>query len=192
MKKLQTRTCMIIDATYSPGVEEDLDSEEQLSSSDKSFLSEYSNSVVLLLQDVDTFNTFHCPLSAQDIKELTNLKSEPTPRELIKFAEALRSREAPVTLLASKDSEEITPDMIKQLQRKGLLTSKESLKKYEAAKAKQKGLIEEQENIPDEEYEKFMEEQDAVLQEKFALWREEQKKLSKQSVFLELDNIDEE
>lgn len=184
---LDTRTCLIIDATYSPYVEEDLDTDV-----DETPFSEYGNSVVLLLQDVETFNVFHCPLSASNVQELANLSSEPTPRQLIAFAAALRQREAPVTLLVSSDSNLVTPDMIKKLQAKGLLNNQDAMDKYNAAKEKQNEIIKEQESIPQSEYEQFMSEQDNHLLNKFSEWKKEKEAASRQSVFLELDNIQEE
>lgn len=184
---LDTRTCLIIDATYSPYVEEDLDTDV-----DETPFSEYGNSVVLLLQDVDTFNVFHCPLSASNVQELANLSREPTPRQLIAFASALRSRNAPVTLLVAADSNLVTPDMIKELQANGLLNNQEAMDKYNAAKAKQEEIVNEQESIPESEYEQFMSEQDNQLLGKFQEWKKEKEMASRQSVFLELDNIEEE
>lgn len=184
---LDTRTCLIIDATYSPYVEEDLDTDV-----DETPFSEYGNSVVLLLQDVDTFNVFHCPLSASNVQELANLSSEPTPRQLIAFASALKSRNAPVTLLVAADSNLVTPDMIKELQANGLLNNQEAMDKYNAAKAKQEEIVNEQESIPESEYEQFMSEQDNQLLGKFQEWKKEKEMASRQSVFLELDNIEEE
>jgi len=184
---LDTRTCLIIDATYSPYVEEDLDTDV-----DETPFSEYGNSVVLLLQDVDTFNVFHCPLSASNVQELANLSIEPTPRQLIAFASALRSRNAPVTLLVAADSNLVTPDMIKELQANGLLNNQEAMDKYNAAKAKQEEIVNEQESIPESEYEQFMSEQDNQLLGKFQEWKKEKEMASRQSVFLELDNIEEE
>lgn len=191
MKKTQPilsmRTCLIVDATYSPYVEEDLDEDV-----DETPFSEYGNSVVLLLQDVETFNVFHCPLSSENIKELAKTSQDPTPRQLIKFADALRHRDAPVTLLVSEDSNLVTPDMIKKLQSKGLLNNQQAMEKYEAAKAKQNEIIEEQESVSQTEYEQFMSEQDEQLRDKFSIWKKQKEDASKKSVFLDLDNISEE
>lgn len=184
---LSTRTCLIIDATYSPYVEEDLDTDVE-----ETPFSEYGNSVVLLLQDVETFNVFHCPLSASNVQELANLTQEPTPRQLIKFAEALRHRNAPVTLLVSDDSSLVTPDMIKELQENGLLKNQDAMEKYEAAKAKQNKIIEEQNSVPQSEYEEFMSAQSKQLQNKFEEWKKEKEAASRQSIFLDIDNIEEE
>jgi len=184
---LDTRTCLIIDATYSPYVTEDLDSDIE-----ETPFSEYGDSVVLLLQDVETFNVFHCPLSAKNVADLANLSQDPTPRQLIKFAEALRHRDTPVTLLVATDSDLVTPEMVKKLQKKGLLQSEEAMKKYEDAKAKQNEIIEEQESIPQSEHEQFMTEQDKQLLEKFGAWRREKEEASRQSVFLDIDSIEDE
>lgn len=183
------RTCMIVDATYSPMVPEDLD--EDIGEEDLEF-SEYKNAVVLLLQDVETFNVFHCPLSAENVKELARLDTEPTPRQLIKFAEALRGREAPVTLLVSPDSDLVTPEMVKKLQKKGLLNNEASMKRFEEAKEKRRKVLEEQESIPQSEYEEFMAAQDEMLQDKFQQWKQEKEEAKRRSVFLEIDNIEEE
>jgi len=178
---------MIIDATYSPYVEEDLDKDFE-----ETPFSEYGDSVVLLLQDVETSNVFHCPLSASNVKDLARLADDPSPRQLIKFAAALRHRDAPVTLLVSPDSDLVTPDMLEALQKKGLLQDAKAQEKYEAAKAKREEHLREQESVPKTEYEQFMEEQNAQLHKQFEAWKAEKEAASRQSVFIDLDNIDEE
>lgn len=184
---LDKRTCLIIDATYSPYVDEDLDSDVE-----NTPFSEYGNSVVLLLQDVETYNVFHCPLSAANVQELAHLDDEPTPRQLIEFAKALSNRDAPVTLLVAEDSNLVTPEMVEALQTKGLLQNQEALDKYEAAKAKQSKIIEEQKAVPKDEYEEFMAQQDKQLLDKFAIWKKEKDAASRKSVFIDLDNLEEE
>lgn len=184
---LDMRTCLIVDATYSPYVAEDLESDAP-----ETPFSEYGDSVVLLLQDVETFNIFHCPLSASSVAELASLSTELTPRQLIKFAENLRHRSAPVTLLVATDSDLVTPDMVKELQKIGLLQNEEAMKKYEAAKNKQQAVIEEQKSIPESEYEEFMKQQDSQLISKFNEWKREKEEASRQSFFLDIDNMEEE
>ena len=183
---LDTRTCLILDATYSPYVQEDLDGDDE-----QTPFSEYGDCVLLLLQDVDTYNVFHCPLSAENVVELAKLSKSPTPRQMIKFAEALRSRQSPVSLLVATDSDLVTPDMIKRLQDKGLLQTDEAMKKYEEAKLKQQEIKLEQESIPESEYKAFMDAQDDQLQQRFALWKKEREDFSAQSVFIDIDNIEE-
>lgn len=184
---LDMRTCLIVDATYSPHVAEDLDSDIE-----ETPFSEYGNTVVLLLQDIETYNTYHCPLSASSVAELAKLSEEPTPRQMIKFAAALRQRDKPVALLVATDSDLVTPDMIEKLQKKGLLQTEEAMKKYEAAKARQNELMEEQKSVPQSEYEQFMAEQDEQLQNKFAQWSLEKEEASRKSAFIDLDNIEDE
>ena len=74
---LDKRTCLIVDAIYSPYITEDLDEEVA-----ESPFSEYGDSVVVLLQDVETYNTYHCPLTSADIQSLLNSNEELTPRQL--------------------------------------------------------------------------------------------------------------
>jgi len=73
-----------------------------------------------------------------------------------------------------------------------LLNNQDAMDKYNAAKEKQNEIIKEQESIPQSEYEQFMSEQDNHLLNKFAEWKKEKEAASRQSVFLELDNIQEE
>jgi gas vesicle protein len=178
---LDKRTCVIIDAVYSADVGDD----------DESEFSQYENSVVLLLQDVETSNVFHCPLSAGNISELANLKSEPTPRQLIKFAEALRERESPVSLLVASDSSLVTSEMVHKLKEKGLLNNNDAMEKYKAAVAKQEEIINEQKSISSNEYEEFMKKQDEQLLNKFKEWKKQKEMISSQSVFLDIDNLEE-
>lgn len=182
---LDKRTCMIVDAVYSPYVSEDLGEDVN----EESPFSEYGDSVVLLLQDIETYNTYHCPLTSADIKSLLNSKDELTPRQLIKFAEALSNREHPVTLLVAADSQLVTPDMVEKLQKQGLLSNEKAMQRYEEAKEKKRLLEEEQQSIPQTEYEQFMKEQDEALKQKFEEWRLAKEMQSRQSVFLDIDNM---
>lgn len=184
---LDKRTCLIVDAIYSPYVTEDLDEEVT-----ESPFSEYGDSVVVLLQDVETYNTYHCPLTSADIKSLLNSSDELTPRQLIKFADALRNREHPVTLLVAEDSQLVTPDMVEALQKQGLLNNDKAMKRFEAAKEQRQKLEEEQKSVPTSDYERFMSEQDEALQQKFEEWKRAKESQSRESVFLDIDNMSDE
>ena len=53
-------------------------------------------------------------------------------------------------------------------------------------------MLEEQESISQSEYEEFMAAQDEMLQDKFQQWKQEKEEAKRRSVFLEIDNIEEE
>jgi gas vesicle protein len=183
--QLEYRTCMIVDATYSPYVAEDADSDSEKESP----FSDYGDSVIILLQDVETYNTYHCPLTSADIQSLIKSSEELTPRQLIKFAEALSNRESPVTLLVAPDSQTVTPEMIGKLQEKGLLTNEKAMQRYNEAKEKKEQIQKEQDSVPQTEYEQFMQEQDEALKAKFEEWRLLKEQKSRESVFLDIDNM---
>ena len=67
----------------------------------------------LQLQDVKSDVILTSTLSLDDIKELTGMDRYLAGRELINFTIALKSREAPLSLIFNPDDREITADMIK-------------------------------------------------------------------------------
>jgi hypothetical protein len=67
----------------------------------------------LQLQDVKTDRVIASQLSLDDIKDITGMDRYLEGRELINFTIALKSREAPLSLVFNPDAEEITADMIK-------------------------------------------------------------------------------
>lgn len=67
----------------------------------------------LQLQDVKSDVILTSTLSLDDIKDLTGMDRYLAGRELINFTIALKSREAPLSLIFNPDDREITADMIK-------------------------------------------------------------------------------
>ena len=70
----------------------------------------------LQLQDVKSDVTLTSTLSLDDVKELTGMDRYLAGRELINFTIALKSREAPLSLIFNPDDREITADMIKNVE----------------------------------------------------------------------------
>jgi hypothetical protein len=70
----------------------------------------------LQLQDVKSDVTLTSTLSLDDVKELTGMDRHLAGRELINFTIALKSREAPLSLIFNPDDREITADMIKNVE----------------------------------------------------------------------------
>jgi hypothetical protein len=68
------------------------------------------------LQDVKSDVTLTSTLSLDDVKELTGMDRHLAGRELINFTIALKSREAPLSLIFNPDDREITADMIKNVE----------------------------------------------------------------------------
>lgn len=83
---------------------------EEEGSEDEPNASQY---IWLQLQDVKNQVILTSTLSLDDIKELTGMDRYLQGRELINFTIALKSREAPVSLVFNPDDHEITADMIK-------------------------------------------------------------------------------
>ena len=67
----------------------------------------------LQLKDIKNDIILTSTLSLDDIKELTGMDRYLQGRELVNFTVALKSREAPVSLVFNPDNLEITADMIK-------------------------------------------------------------------------------
>jgi hypothetical protein len=96
---LEERLVRIIDAH----VEEDEGSEER----------PYVTKVLwLLLQDTATQAIFRSPLSLEDIQSITGMSRQLQGRELYKFADMLKNREAPIRLMVDMSSPEVDPSMI--------------------------------------------------------------------------------
>lgn len=69
----------------------------------------FSQSLVLLIQDIEEGSVFKTILSEDDVKAITNTKGlNWTSKDLIDFAIALRNREAPVSMMIPRGSVEIS------------------------------------------------------------------------------------
>ena len=96
---LEERLVQIMDAH----VEEDEGSEER----------PYVTKVLwLLLQDTVTQAIFRSPLTLEDIQSITGMSRQLQGRELYKFADALKNREAPLKLMVDMSTPEVDPSMI--------------------------------------------------------------------------------
>ena len=174
---LDMRTCMVIDAKYTPYVGDDDD------------LEVYDNAVVLLLQDVETYNIYHCPMTPEDIQRRAGISRELRPRELIAFVEALRNRESPVQLLVATDTNLVTPELLDALEQKGMLKDNASKAKYEKAKKDREQFEHEERMRLDEEYQRFAQERNNKLLKEFEEWKHAQQEQSKINPLLYMDDI---
>ncbi len=84
-----SKTCKIIDAKH----------HEEVGTDDNPF---YSQSIRLLLQDVETGATFVAPLSENDLKDICHLDFDLHSKDMIEIAEKLRNWESDVRLLVPK------------------------------------------------------------------------------------------
>jgi hypothetical protein len=66
----------------------------------------------LLLQDTATQAIFRSPLTLEDIQSITGMSRQLQGRELYKFADALKNREAPLKLMVDMSNPEVDPSMI--------------------------------------------------------------------------------
>lgn len=96
---LEERMVNIIDAH----IEEDEGSQE----------SPYVTKVLwLLLQDTITQAIFRSPLTLEDIQSITGMSRQLQGRELYKFADALKNRDAPLKLMVDMSNPEVDTSMI--------------------------------------------------------------------------------
>lgn len=73
---------------------------------------DFVQTLVLLLQDVETNKIFHSSLQDKDIKQLLNTKNNLSSGELIKFSLLLKQREEPVRMFVPKNSKDINVEEI--------------------------------------------------------------------------------
>jgi hypothetical protein len=92
--------CKIIDAEY----KQYLGTEEQ---------PVFQDSIYLTLKDLENKRILQTSLSSAAVKELTGLSREMSSKEMIYFADLLRSREEPIRLLVPVGEQNISTDIIK-------------------------------------------------------------------------------
>ena len=100
MSKLKSVTVHIQDVDY---IGEDITLAED---------SPYNNVIYLLLKEKETSNLYVCILTPTDVKDLANLEADLSPREMNFFADQLKLRKSPMTLVVSPEDELVTAEML--------------------------------------------------------------------------------